>query len=1130
MKKIKFISALLAVIMLITALGAPVFAADLVIDDYYKTVYESEKAKVDTMKLVYNSDEYGYQMYFDELSGEFAIRDKKTGEYTFSNPYDIAANYKMPSGAEKIRYSLMSQIMLRYKDNVSNTSYYMSSYEHAALLGDQISYTQLSNGIRVEYALGTVESKRLLPRWIEASRFEEKILSVLDSKSSEMTKDEKFIYDNLVTSHYSYKDQTDELNASLVDGWRKTYPCLANNKEMKIYTLAVDRNAILKQIEALIRKYCPEYTYEELEYDHELTGYEGNEKEPALFRLAIEYTFDEHGFRASIPAKSVRYNETNYTLESITPLPYFGCSSVKSSGTKTKNGGYIFIPDGSGTLLDYYNADGSIKKGIQGTPVYGTDFGYDNLSSTSANQEVTRLPVFGLTEDYSITTTTERSNAPAKSETVSYKRGYFGIIESGESFAYITASLGDMAWVNYASPAESEYNTVYVSFSAKQTDTVSLGSSLGQASSISKSMDTKYTGDYAIRYILLSDPDLAKKSGETSYEPSYIGMAMAYRDYLERVGTLSRLTAEETSSGVPLYIQSFGSLDIDSTFLSIPVKKTIPLTTFDDVITMSEKLSEGGIKNQKFILSGFANGTIEFAQYPTFVKWNKSVGGKKGLSKLISYAGENGIDVFPNFDFANVTSAVGSSFSYKKHAAQTMGGRYVTKRSYDPVFQIMMKFGRANIVSPSAFMTLYEKFAKKYQKYEVGNISVLTLGTDLNSDFNMDRPLTREDSKEYTTFLLNRIKQDNNKVIASSGNAYTLPYITDLIEVPMDNSRFAISSQSVPFTGMVLHGYKNFAGTAVNMAGDVKYEILKSIENGSALYFILSYQNTNELKNTYTDISDYYSVDFTTWYSDVIKYYNMVNDEMKDLQNAVITGHNYLTAFRLSADDAYILFDQLTSAEKDYEEKKAAYYEAVKYTDKLIADGRQAGDALADEAAKKTAFEAAEKHLTSVKQLVGVNNVGNAVSVTYTSGKGETTFYINYNSFDVTVYVDGKAVVLAANSFINAKNAEGKTFAPQGFEAVTAQTPTTKGAANFSKLYETLEKALASGSSSQIARAKENIELSLSAMATNSTDIVKVTMADGKTMLVNYTTGSVIVKVSDTRYELIAARSYIKID
>lgn len=1130
MKKIKFISALLAVIMLMTALSAPVFAADLVIDDYYKTAYTSEKAKVDTMKLVYDSDEYGYQMYFDELSGEFAIMDKKTGEYTFSNPYDIAANYTMPSGAEKIRYSLMSQIMLKYKDNESNTSYYMSSYEHAALFGDQISYTQLSNGIRVEYALGTVESKRLLPRWIEASRFEEKILSVLDAKASEMTKDEKFIYDNLVTSHYSYKDQTDELNASLVDGWRQIYPCLANNKEMKIYTLAVDRNAILKQIEALIRKYCPEYTYEELEYDHELTGYEGNEKEPALFRLAIEYTFDENGFLASIPAKSVRYNETNYTLESITPLPYFGCSSVKNSGAKTKNGGYIFIPDGSGTLLNYYNADGSIKKGIQGTSVYGTDYGYDSLSSTSANQEVTRLPVFGLTEDYSITTTTERSNAPSKSVTDNYQRGYFAIIESGESFAYVTASLGDMAWVNYASPAESEYNTVYVSFSAKQTDTVSLGNSLGNASQISKSMDTKYTGDYAIRYILLSDPTLAKESGDKSYEPTYIGMAKAYRDYLERVGTISRLTAAETSSGVPLYIQSFGTLKIDSTFLSIPVKKTVPLTTFDDVITMSEKLAADGITNQNFILSGFSNGTIEAPRYPTFVKWNKEVGGKSGLSDLLAYASEKGIDIFPNFDFANVTSTSGSAFSFKKHAAQTMGGRYVTKRDYDPVYQTMTRFGRQNIVSSSAFMTLYEKFAKKYQKYDIGAISILTLGTDLNSDFNIDRPLTREDSKEYTTFLLNRIKQDNAKVLVSSGNAYTLPYVTDLIEVPMDNSRFAISSQSVPFTGMVLHGYLSFAGTAVNMAGDVKYEILKSIENGSALYFILSYQNTNELKNARSDVSDYYSVDFTTWYDDVIKYYNMVNGAMKDLQNAVITDHEYMTALRLSAEDAYVLFDQLAAAEKDYEQKKTAYYAAIEYTDKLIADGRQAGDALADESAKKTLYEAAEKHLNNVKTLIEVNNVGSAVSVTYTSDKGDTTFYINYNSFDVTVYVNGKAIVLKANSFINANEAEGKTFAPKGFETVTAQTPTSKGVTNFSKLYETLEKAMASGSASQITRAKENLEAALSAMATNSTDIVKVTTADGKTVFINYTIGNVIVQVSETRYEIIAARSYIKID
>ena len=80
------------------------------------------------------------------------------------------------------------------------------------------------------------------------------------------------------------------------------------------------------------------------------------------------------------------------------------------------------------------------------------------------------------------------------------------------------------------------------------------------------------------------------------------------------------------------------------------------------------------------------------------------------------------------------------------------------------------------------------------------------------------------------------------------------------------------------------------------------------------------------------------------------------------------------------------------------------------------------------------------------------------------------------------------------------------------------------------KFYEALEKAIASGSASATSRAKENIESALSEMAVNSTDVVKVTTGDNKTIIINYTTGNVIVKISDTQYELIAARSYVKID
>ncbi|MBQ0010053.1 MAG: hypothetical protein KBS76_02990, partial [Ruminococcus sp.] len=710
-----------------------------------------------------------------------------------------------------------------------------------------------------------------------------------------------------------------------------------------------------------------------------------------------------------------------------------------------------------------------------------------------------------------------------------YSRGYLAIIESGTSFAYITACLGQTAWVNYAS-ANCEYNTVYASFTVKQTDTVSLGSSLGNASEMTTSINTKYTGNYAIRFILLSDPNLAKSSGFESYEPSYVGMANAYRDYLERTGAITRLTAEEVKNGVPLYIQSFGALDTDDTFLSIPIVKRVALTTFDDVETMSSRLKEAGILNQNYILTAFANGTLEWQDYPSALRWERVVGGRSGLKDLIQYASEEGIHLFPNFDFANVMRAAGG-FRFRRHASQTMSGRYVTKRTYDPVFQRMGEEGFSNLVSASAFQYLYNRFAQKYNKLNAGGLAVLTLGNDLNSDFNVDNALTREDSKEYTIDLLAKMAEDNGHLLVSGGNAYVLPYVTDMIDVSMYNSRFEISSASVPFVGMVLHGFVNFAGTPVNMAGDLMYEILKSIESGSALYFILSYQNTNKLKEGTELASEYYSVNFDTWYPDVVKYYTIVNDAIGNLQDAMITDHEAVTAFRLNSEDAYTLFRQLEDSEKTYQTTRKAYYDSIANSDRIIADQRDPLSALAAETANRIAFETATKRYELVKGMIATNSASDVVSVTYTAANGkETVFFINYNSFDVAIYVDGKVCRLAPNSFVTKDQLTGENFVISDAETVTAWLPTTKGIANYRTMQETMNAALESGSTAKINRAQTNLSNAISVMATNTSDVVMLNAADGSQFFVNYTQSIVLVRISDTRYEIISPRSYLKID
>ena len=1030
--------------------------------------------------------------------------------------------------------------MIRYTDTVTGITSYLGSFTSAALLGGQIEVKKISDGIRVEYAIGTVESKRLVPRMIEKSRFEELIYDKLEeaanSTTSGMTDDEKFIVENIYKSSYTLVDLSQETIETVIQTLINTYPVLKTNPDLKFYVLSDTSEKTLKRIENLIRKYCPEYTFDELEYDHELTGYEGSEKEPPLFRLAIEYTFDENGFKATVPAKSIRYNETNYTLDSITILPYFGCSTTKEVAGKKTTGGYLFLPDGSGTILEYYNNDGSVKTGAQTISVYGIDYAYENLTSanTTANAQVCRIPVFGLTDYYTVTEEVIRSGRPNMIQSSSGRKGYVAIIEEGDSLATITASLGTMLWTNLAI-GECEYNTVYASFSMQQTDQVSLGSSLSGGSQIATSVDTRYIGNYSIRYILLDD------SEDSTAEPTYVGMANAYRNYLINTGALSRLTAEELNDQLPLYIQTLGATKTQDTFLTLPITVTKELTTFEDIKTMTSELGASNINNIKYILTGYANGTALWSEYPTYVKFNRKVGGNNGYEDLIDFAIDEGIEIMPNFDFANVEGA-GSGFKYKKHAALMMSGRYATKRSYDSISQVIRSSGYYNIVSTGAYDYIFSKFSKAYDKFFKdfdgynGSLAALTLGTDLNSDFDSEDPITREDSKNNTIDFISSIYEKYDSVLVGGGNAYTIPYVTDIVSVPLDNSNYAISTAAVPFMGIVLHGCVEYSGEPLNMAGDVMYEVLKSIENGAAPYFLLAYQNVETLKNN-SFMNQYYSINFETWKNDVVKYYDIINGAIGDLQDATITGHEIVTAFLVSdptnsenaADEANMLFSELGNAKALVESTKTAYYEAVATVDQLVSDQKNADAALTVENNAKKAYTDAQTKLQLVEDLIDRNAVSNVVCVTYTSPNGNTkTFYINYNNYAVAVETEnGGVYIMEAMSFIEKGDMTGIINKISSTESVTAYVPSTTALTSFASANETLEEAVASGNANAIRRAKEAVETVISSIKTTTANVTKITDNNGDVIYINYETSSVIIKISDTEYRLVPAQSYL---
>ena len=935
----RILSTILAVVLLVGMLAIeasaaldPIYAVKedgTVTDeiDYAETVkqylnseneFKTDEAKLKTMTLKYEKN--GYQLYADEFTGEVATKNVATGEVLFTNPRDIASsNATHSSKADSIKYQLMSQIIVKYIDNGSTKEF--NSFEQAAMNG-QIDVKTIKNGLRVEYTIGREDTKYLVPRLIEKTRFEENILRPMAEAiapqygvtAEEVMNEKKAIYYEYFTfvAFYVLKDpnapgisdQDLQIMQNQFEITKKAY----NGGLMAVYVCDPDITPTqLRQVENRIKTYCPLYTYEQLEYDHTLTEYAKNDRAPALFKMALEYRLDEFGLTVRLPANGIRFNEAEYQLSSITILPWMGAGS-------TDNAGYTFFPDGSGAIFRFEDNKENKDLKVEGS-IYGQDYAYHTITGT--HQEIIRYPVFGIVE-----------NEKDKSS------GFVAILEEGDALAKIEL-------VHYN--AYCKYNSVRVSVNPRPSDKYILSDavSVGGNAEVTIISKRKYVGDYKIRYIMLTDDTVAAENGISDYyEATWLGMARAYRDYLsspystgtqnnpedEQVSVLNALTANDVKENIPLYIETFGSMQTIKKVLSIPVNTKVALTSFENIQEMYEKLSAEGIDNVNFKLTGYYNGGM-YSSVPYKLNIEKSVGGKQGLEDLIADAKEKDYGVYLDFDFVYSTSKATKMFdglSNNRDLVRAIDDRYTSKQYYSATRQSYTSYFELAI-SPSRFSYFYDKVSKEYLSYNPIGISLSTLGSELNSDFDEDDPYNRDDAKKFTVDLFKKIDNDYNSVMVDSANAYAWQYVDHMINVAVDSSRYIKASNSVPFLGVVLHGYIQFAGTPMNMEGNIGYAMLKAIENGSGLYFILSYDNTELLKND-EQLSQYYSVRYDIWFDELAERYTAVNEVLKDLQLKLIIDHEFLIGERIP--DADELEADKAEADKQAEADRLAKEEA----------------------------------------------------------------------------------------------------------------------------------------------------------------------------------------------------------
>ena len=846
--KNRILAFVLAILMIVPCMIGLVSAKD-----YYVEKFENEEAKLKEMTIMAVSENGNIELYFDEFSGEIAIKDKATGEIMLSNPYDVSALNLEKDVAGKY----LSQVYINYGFVSSNEVGTYYSYRDCAVYGGQIIPSPTANGLIVTYTLGDARTALLLPLKISAEKFEALLEEIEDPSAKNRVQNGYTKYD----PNEKKPDGTFKHSAGKRKSWIEKYPICETTPIYVLKSEYLNNDGEKKIISDNIAKFT-DYTLEQLQIDYEEVKEETDDFTMEIkptFTFDIIYRVDNDGFTAEFDTKSLKYDEKQYYVSSISILPYLAAASRLDKG-------YTFIPDGSGALIRFEDLVANDKRDLHTIQIYGTDYALYQI--VNKNIESTTMPVFGLVDSSKAAST-----------------GYFAIIENGDALASVT------------SDHTAHYHYVFPSFKLIATDQYDLADAFSSGTSSSTPVNVRaekpYSGKCTVKYSLLSDNPLSDKN-----EASYLGMAHYYRDYLESKGVIDELKAEELSDFTRIFIEVFGSIKVDDKVLSFPVKVNKPLTTFKDVETIYTDLKNSGVGNMTFLLKGFANGGLD-STYPTSIEWQSVLGGKSGLNELLEFAkGEKDLVIAPDLDFT-YSQKLGSfsGFDYKKTGVRTLDNRYSTKREYIASTQTFERTGGVAISSAS-FALAYEKFYASASKYNLTSLAVRTLGSDLNSDLDKKDYYDREASKGNVVNmleLLNKKKDTKYNLIVDAGNSYTVKYVDAIVSASLDSSRFMIESEAVPFYGIVFHGSKEFAGTAINMNGDVDYMFLKSLENGASLYYTLAMQNAEFLKFDPV-YNKYYSLKYSVLKDDIIDQYGEYNKLMVDKQDKFIIEHEFMNA------------------------------------------------------------------------------------------------------------------------------------------------------------------------------------------------------------------------------------------
>lgn len=536
----------------------------------------------------------------------------------------------------------------------------------------------------------------------------------------------------------------------------------------------------------------------------------------------------EDGMTARVPASSI-YEGEQFKLASIYLYPFMGATRLGEEE------GYMLVPDGAGALISLSDNKGRFKAPYV-KRVYGENIAIDPEISQELNLPIVRepeeivMPVFGIAY-------TNKDLA------------ILGIAEEGKYNSELLA---------YPNGVTSNYNWITIKYKFREDFITQISRNSGIRSA-PKEGDFR---DIAVRFILLSGEDA-----------NYSGMAKAYRNYLLENDLL---------------VKKDYDFNIRLDFLGAESKewiifdKIIPMTTVSQLRTILDDLREEGIEDILPTYMGWQKGGLSLSYGDNSYKLEKALGSMDELMELAKTLKESDIDLMLYLDFllANPKRNYNTSTDIVKNMSKILAKKLTHKSLYPELYYL----------TPTRSLENSQIFSSKFKDSSLSGITLGSHPNTLFSYYSRGNIYTREDTKDVIDLMLKGLQDFN--IAMQKPFDYMWQYTDYYFDLPVYTSKYNYISQEVPFLPMVLKGYIPYYSSYVNFEPNKNNFFLKMIEYGTYPSFILTWEESSELKDT--NSSDIFTSEYDDFRPIIIQYYNELKEIYDKIEGSEFIKHEIL--------------------------------------------------------------------------------------------------------------------------------------------------------------------------------------------------------------------------------------------